>query len=183
MAAIAFLRNVIATIPLKVHIGPTKYGIKFTNNWNIYAFDHILTQRLSWSAVFSLLRQSGAASERCAITSIRNRVPPGTQSPRQEPPRQRLIDFPDDTAGGGLGRGAFRRLRRRLTALANVHSAIFEAGRQDVPLAAVVDLTVLPYRTEAEDRFSVNGPDITTTREAGTTLALYLHELATNAIK
>ena len=71
----------------------------------------------------------------------------------------------------------------RLNALANVHSAVFQAGGEAVSLATVIDLTVLPYRTEGESRFSVHGPDITITGEAGTTLALCLHELATNAIK
>ncbi|MDB5535486.1 MAG: Signal transduction histidine kinase [Devosia sp.] len=71
----------------------------------------------------------------------------------------------------------------RLNALANVHSAVFQAGGEAVSLTTVIDLTVLPYRTEGESRFSVHGPDITITGEAGTTLALCLHELATNAIK
>jgi two-component sensor histidine kinase len=71
----------------------------------------------------------------------------------------------------------------RLTALANVHSAVFQAGGDEVSLAAVVDLTVLPYRTEDDSRISVTGPDITITREAATTLALCLHELVTNALK
>ncbi|MET3899702.1 two-component sensor histidine kinase [Devosia sp. UYZn731] len=71
----------------------------------------------------------------------------------------------------------------RLNALANVHSAVFQAGGDAVSLATVIDLTVLPYRTEGEGRLGVHGPDITITGEAGTTLALCLHELATNAIK
>ena len=71
----------------------------------------------------------------------------------------------------------------RLNALANVHSAVFQAGGEAVSLATVIDLTVLPYRTEGGGRFGVHGPDVTITGEAGTTLALCLHELATNAIK
>jgi two-component sensor histidine kinase len=71
----------------------------------------------------------------------------------------------------------------RLNALANVHSTVFQSGGEAVSLTAVVDLTILPYRTEGESRISVGGPDVTITRDAGTTLALCLHELATNAIK
>ncbi|WP_375449989.1 sensor histidine kinase [uncultured Devosia sp.] len=71
----------------------------------------------------------------------------------------------------------------RLTALANVHAAVFEAGGGAVPLADVVDLTLLPYRGDDATRIAVDGPDVTITREAGTTLALCLHELTTNAIK
>lgn len=71
----------------------------------------------------------------------------------------------------------------RLNALANVHAAVFQAGGDAVSLATVIDLTFLPYRSEGESRFSVHGPDVTITGQAGTTLALCLHELATNAIK
>lgn len=68
----------------------------------------------------------------------------------------------------------------RLLALSNVHTAVFEAGGEDVSLLAVVDLIVSPYGTE---RIAVDGSDLLVSREAGTTLALCLHELITNAIK
>ncbi|MUO78625.1 sensor histidine kinase [Agrobacterium vitis] len=68
----------------------------------------------------------------------------------------------------------------RLLALSNVHTAVFEAGGEDVSLSAVVDLIVSPYGTE---RIAVDGSDLLVSREAGTTLALCLHELITNAIK
>lgn len=71
----------------------------------------------------------------------------------------------------------------RLAALADVHSAIFLAGGETVSLTAVVELTFRPYRTRGKTRISVAGPEITVTREAGTTLGLCLHEFATNAIK
>ncbi|WP_027687037.1 sensor histidine kinase [Rhizobium leguminosarum] len=71
----------------------------------------------------------------------------------------------------------------RLQALSNVHTAVFEAGGEDVSLSAVVDLTVSPYNSEGVSRIDVNGPDLVISREAGTTIALCLHELITNAIK
>lgn len=71
----------------------------------------------------------------------------------------------------------------RLAALADVHSAVFVAGGESVRLTAVVELTFRPYRAGGEARVSVAGPDIMVTREAGTTIALCLHELTTNAIK
>jgi two-component sensor histidine kinase len=73
--------------------------------------------------------------------------------------------------------------RGRLTALSNVHSAVFLAGGEVVALAAVVDLTLAPYRSEGRTGIAVEGPEVVVSREAGTTLALCLHELATNAIK
>jgi two-component sensor histidine kinase len=80
----------------------------------------------------------------------------------------------DDLAGDFTG---------RLQALSNVHTAVFEAGGEEVPLSAIVDLTVSPYNSDGLNRIDANGPDMIVTREAGTTIALCLHELITNAIK
>ena len=74
-------------------------------------------------------------------------------------------------------------LRGRLTALSRVHSAVFEALDEAVSIEQVVNLTFEPYRVRDQDRVSVKGPVVMLTREAGTTLALCLHELVTNAIK
>jgi two-component sensor histidine kinase len=71
----------------------------------------------------------------------------------------------------------------RLHALSNVHTAVFEAGGEEVSLSAVVGLTVSPYNSDGVSRINVSGPDLVVTRDAGTTIALCLHELITNAIK
>lgn len=71
----------------------------------------------------------------------------------------------------------------RLTALANVHSAVFQTGGDTVDLANVVDLTFKPYRAEDQDRIETAGPAVILRQEAATTLALCFHELATNALK
>jgi two-component sensor histidine kinase len=71
----------------------------------------------------------------------------------------------------------------RLQALSNVHTAVFEVGGEEVSLSAVVDLTVSPYNSDGVSRIDVSGPDLVVSREAGTTIALCLHELITNAIK
>ncbi|MBN7808860.1 MULTISPECIES: sensor histidine kinase [Agrobacterium] len=71
----------------------------------------------------------------------------------------------------------------RLQALANVHTAVFEAGGEVVSLSAIVEMTVSPYNSDGASRIDASGPDIIVDREAGTTIALCLHELATNAIK
>lgn len=71
----------------------------------------------------------------------------------------------------------------RLDALSDVHSAVFEAGGEEVSLSAVVELIVAPYNRDGASRIDVGGPEIMLSREAGTTIALCLHELITNAIK
>jgi len=71
----------------------------------------------------------------------------------------------------------------RLKALSNVHSAVFAAGGETVPLLDVANSILAPYNSAGRSGITIEGPDILLSREAGTTLALCLHELATNAIK
>ena len=71
----------------------------------------------------------------------------------------------------------------RLNALAKVHSAMFQADGESITIADVVELTFGPYRVLGESRIESAGPQIVLNRSAGTTLALCLHELTTNAIK
>jgi two-component sensor histidine kinase len=71
----------------------------------------------------------------------------------------------------------------RLSALANVHSAVFRAGGESIGIREVVDSTFAPYRADGEQRIVADGPTLTVTKEAGTTLALCLHEMVTNALK
>lgn len=71
----------------------------------------------------------------------------------------------------------------RLKALSNVHSAVFEAGGETVDLANVINRTCMPYRIDGGDRITAEGPPVEIRHDAGTTLALCLHELATNALK
>lgn len=73
--------------------------------------------------------------------------------------------------------------RGRLGALDKVHSAVFHSEGDTVSIAEIAELTFDPYRLSGMDRIVANGPPVTLSREAGTTLALCLHELTTNAIK
>lgn len=75
-------------------------------------------------------------------------------------------------------------LEGRLAALAEVHSAVFRAGGETIDVAAVVAMTTAPYRNGTGwTRIHASGPPITISRDAGTALALCLHELVTNALK
>jgi two-component sensor histidine kinase len=71
----------------------------------------------------------------------------------------------------------------RLHALSNVHSAVFQAEGETISIAEVAALTFDPYRQMGVSRIEADGPPVTLSRAAGTTLALCLHELTTNAIK
>jgi len=71
----------------------------------------------------------------------------------------------------------------RLMALSTVHSAVFEAGGETIDLSDIIRRTCSPYRGDGGHRIMAEGPSIQVGRDAGTTLALCLHELATNALK
>lgn len=81
-----------------------------------------------------------------------------------------LEEFADDFAG-------------RLAALANVHSAVFQADGEAVEFSRIAELTFSPYRAKGMHRVKFAGPVILLSPEAATTLALCFHELATNALK
>jgi two-component sensor histidine kinase len=71
----------------------------------------------------------------------------------------------------------------RLHALSNVHTAVFEAGGDEVSLSSVIAVTVAPYNGDGLTRINVEGSDVLINRTSATTIALCLHELTTNAIK
>lgn len=73
--------------------------------------------------------------------------------------------------------------RGRLRALEKVHSAVFHAAEGAVSIGDIATLTFEPYRLVGQERISFSGPLMNLGRESGTTLALCLHELTTNAIK
>lgn len=73
--------------------------------------------------------------------------------------------------------------RGRLGALDKVHSAVFHSDGENVTIAEIAKLTFDPYIQEGDARIAASGPAVLLNREAATTLALCLHELATNAIK
>jgi two-component sensor histidine kinase len=85
--------------------------------------------------------------------------------------------------GATTTEGLSEDFRGRLMALSNVHSAVFLAGGEEVSLADVVESILAPYRSHGNGGVHINGPEVLVSRVAGTTLALCLHELATNALK
>lgn len=70
----------------------------------------------------------------------------------------------------------------RLRALANVHAVAHEADDVHVPLSEVARVTLRPY-VDCGDRIVIDVAEVMLGRDAATTLALCMHELATNAIK
>ncbi len=73
-------------------------------------------------------------------------------------------------------------LRHRIAALGSAHSLAAPAGQpQAIGLTELVDLTLAPYRDHS--RIVIDGPMVALDRNCLSSLALVLHEWATNSVK
>ena len=71
---------------------------------------------------------------------------------------------------------------QRLDALARAHALLTQTSWQGAPLSELVATALRPFKME-ERRIRTNGPEILIGTHIAVTLALVLHELATNAVK
>jgi len=71
----------------------------------------------------------------------------------------------------------------RIDALAKVHALFVQSHWTGADLHRLVSQELLPYRTEREARVRVDGPAVMLEPTTAQTIAISLHELATNAAK
>jgi PAS domain S-box-containing protein len=71
----------------------------------------------------------------------------------------------------------------RIKALSRAHAILSDSRWQGADLAKLVDEELAPYRSGGDDRISVAGPHVVLDPSTAQTLALALHELATNGTK
>ena len=71
----------------------------------------------------------------------------------------------------------------RLGALARAHGLLSEFRWQGADLKRLIEDELAPYRTEEADKILMAGPDVILQPASAQTLALAIHELATNAAK
>jgi PAS domain S-box-containing protein len=69
----------------------------------------------------------------------------------------------------------------RIKSMATTHELLSSRHWQGIPLAELVRGELAPYTTTSNTR--IDGPDVVLSAEAGQTLAMLFHELATNAAK
>jgi PAS domain S-box-containing protein len=69
----------------------------------------------------------------------------------------------------------------RIKSMATTHELLSNRRWQGIPLAELVRRELAPYATTSNTR--IDGPDVVLSAEAGQTLAMVFHELATNAAK
>lgn len=84
----------------------------------------------------------------------------------------------------GEDTAAFRQtIEGRVTALARAHSLLSESRWEGADLGRLVDEELAPYRRETGTRIEIDGPSLALGHAAAQSLAMALHELATNALK
>jgi PAS domain S-box-containing protein len=71
----------------------------------------------------------------------------------------------------------------RIGALARAHTLLAQSRWQGADLARLVNEELAPFRTDGPERTTIAGPDVSLEPRTAQTLALALHELATNAAK
>ncbi len=76
-----------------------------------------------------------------------------------------------------------RSLEARIQAMARAHLTVTEEQAGGMSLARLVEDELGPYRLEGGDRILIDGPEAYLAPRAAQSLALALHELATNAAK
>ncbi|QRM28841.1 sensor histidine kinase [Microvirga sp. VF16] len=80
-------------------------------------------------------------------------------------------------------------LRGRLSALSRAHELVQPASASeigagaDVELARLIEAVLEPYRQAGQNKITIEGPSVLVGSNTTTSLALVLHELATNAAK
>ena len=71
----------------------------------------------------------------------------------------------------------------RVKALSRAHAILSDSRWQGADLTKLVDEELAPYRSAGADRITMRGPHVVLDPTTAQTLALALHELATNAVK
>src|SRR5947207_8560944 len=71
----------------------------------------------------------------------------------------------------------------RIGALARAHTLLAQSRWQRADLARLVNEELAPFRTDGPERITIAGPDVSLEPRTAQTIALALHELATNAAK
>jgi PAS domain S-box-containing protein len=71
----------------------------------------------------------------------------------------------------------------RIQALSNVHSTLAKTRWIGADLSTIVTQELAPYAEASEQRVRIDGPPVLLDANAAQTIAVILHELATNAVK
>jgi two-component sensor histidine kinase/two-component SAPR family response regulator len=79
--------------------------------------------------------------------------------------------------------GYISALEGRIAALSRAHGLLSNSRWQGASLGKLIEEEMAPYRTNSSERIRTEGPEVMLHPVSAQTLALALHELATNAVK
>ena len=119
-------------------------------------------------------QQSHESQLRLLINELNHRVK-NTLATVQSMAAQTLRNEPDPTV-------AFEKFEARLMGLSRVHDILTRESWYGAELHEVVERALRPF-DEAGERFDIQGPPVRLQPGGALTMALILHELATNALK
>ncbi|WP_293485909.1 sensor histidine kinase [Phenylobacterium sp.] len=78
---------------------------------------------------------------------------------------------------------AYEKFQARLLGLADVHGILTHEGWHGAPLQVVAERALAPFRPAQPGHVRIEGPQVWLQPPAALTMAMVLHELATNAVK
>jgi PAS domain S-box-containing protein len=85
--------------------------------------------------------------------------------------------------GAQVDRSVRQDLTARLVALSEAHNALVAENWAGADLQAIVARALAPYQHPRKGRFTLDGPSVRLSPPQAVSMALVLHELATNAVK
>jgi two-component sensor histidine kinase len=83
----------------------------------------------------------------------------------------------------GTSEGLKRAIEGRIQALANVHSLFVDTSWIGAELSTIATRELAPYSEKGKSRVRIDGPQVLLEPNPAQTIAVILHELATNAAK
>lgn len=85
--------------------------------------------------------------------------------------------------GSGRDKDARRSFEARLMAVSSTHNVLTRESWEGADLADILATALSPHRLGVEDQFAISGPPLRFKPKSALSMAMALHELATNAVK
>jgi PAS domain S-box-containing protein len=119
-------------------------------------------------------RKKAEAHRELLIAELNHRVK-NTLSTVQSLAWQTFKDSPN--------RPTVKAFEARLIALSSAHDVLTRENWESAGLREIIEQAIAPHRSDVDDRFAIEGPEVRLTPKSALAIAMGLHELCTNAAK